>query len=93
MYKEIIYDMVTCQSIYECIDVNGEKISINNEYKELYDRLIEEIYRCKNNILERLDEDENEDMEIILNNFMELSRIGSYKMYDIVKKIYKFKEC
>lgn len=93
MYKEIIYDMVTFQSIYECIDVNGEKISINNEYKELYDRLIEEIYQCKNNILERLDEDENEDMEIILNNFMELSRIGSYKMYDIVKKIYKIEEC
>lgn len=81
--KEAIYEIVLGQM------GNGENTAVSGmEIENLFsaggmcDRLYEEVYRQKNSICSLLHVSESEQLETIVGNMFEISRILAMKMYD-----------
>lgn len=92
--KELLYEMITGQSIYGTVDFVDEKLEVlpETEFLKEYEKLYEEIYLAKNLVEQTLGEEENPYIEKMLDNFLKLNELIGYKMYDIAKSIYSNKE-
>ena len=88
MEKGQIYELV-CGSIQESCMTEEEKSIINEfaEGTECY-RLYEQVYQANRKICERLEEDECQEVEVIINNMFDIMQIIAFRMYDYGRGIY-----
>lgn len=83
MQKEQMYDMMN-GFLVEGARSMPEETGIEDEFaegKECY-LLYEGVYQAKQNLCERLKENEDRDVEIIINNMEWIARLLSLKMYE-----------
>ena len=83
MQKEQIYDMMN-GFLVEGVLSMPEGIVIEDEFAEGKEccLLYEGVYQAKQNLCERLGEDEDRDVEAILSGMERVSRLLSLKMYE-----------
>ena len=83
MQKEQIYDMMNGFLVEEALFM-PEGIVIEDEFAEGKEccLLYEGVYQAKQNLCERLGEDEDRDVEAILSGMERIARLLSLKMYE-----------
>jgi len=83
MQKELIYDMMNGFLVEGTLSM-PEETGIEDEFAEGKEccLLYEGVYQAKQNLGERLKEDEDRDVEIIINNMERIARLVSLKMYE-----------
>lgn len=83
MRKEQIYDMMNGFLVEGAISM-PEGVAIEDEFAEGKEccLLYEGVYQAKQNLCERLGEDEDRDVEAILSGMERIARLLSMKMYD-----------
>ena len=83
MQKEQIYDMMNGFLVEEVLCIS-EGTGIEDEFAEGKECcfLYEGVYQAKQNLCERLGEDEDRDVEIIIGNMERIARLLSLKMYE-----------
>ncbi len=84
MDKKLIYDMlngfIDCDRVSLPIGFSAELIS---EFEKSCEHLLTQIYESKMHLYDKLGNEDDEDVELIVNRIEELCRIISYKMYDL----------
>lgn len=87
MEKGKIYELV-CGYVDESCMIK-EELAIKNEFAEGTEcyQLYEQVYQANQKICERLEEDECQEVEIIINNMFDIMRIIALRMYDYGKGI------
>ena len=83
MQKELIYDMMNGFLVEEALSM-PEGTVIEDEFAEGKEccLLYEGVYQAKQNLCERLKEDEDSDIEAILNGMERIARLLSMKMFE-----------
>lgn len=83
MDKELIYQLMNGEVALTDIDIL-EKIEIVDEFSGEREcgKLYERVYNARLRLAERLDNDEDEDLEEIINCMEGIARILSLKMFD-----------
>lgn len=86
MNKEYIYDLMTGQVIQEQVSAAGYNV-IKDEFAEgeRCAALYEQVYLSKRNLCERLKENEVTEVENIITDMFEITRILALQMYEYGK--------
>lgn len=83
-FKEIVYDIMNGYYDLDCY-TGLVPDGVENEFESdnsLCNRCYENVYQAKKRLCDRLDENEDKDVEIIINSLLEIGKYQSLKMFD-----------
>lgn len=82
-FKHLIYELVCGSRNLEDFPVK-ESLLVENEFEEgkFCNRAYDQIFNANRSLCNRLDEEEDIDVECIISNFMNLTKHLCFKMYD-----------
>lgn len=87
MDKKLIYDMlngfIDCDRLSLPVDFSTEQIL---DSEKSFEHLLDQIYESKMHLYDKLDDEDDKDVELIVNRIEELCRVVSYKMYELGKQ-------